>query len=178
MTKFWDWFFKGTGARPGYKRFIDKWLIFHLLVGILFSLLVPICLADIATTLLLPVAGIFIGLSFAWGGNAQALLQTLELEELADYNDGLYEDYVYIFQGAILLILITLVFWVVAGLKVFDIIWPISSNTISYKSVTAFLFFISSMTLRECWHVVLGAQNLLLMRFHIRRHKRNKTDRQ
>lgn len=169
MTGFWTWLVRGTGAKPGIKRFLDLWLIVHAAVGILLALLLPISVQEAATSLLLPVTGIFIGLSFAWGGNAQALLQSTEVEKVSEYNDGGYEEYVFSFQAAILLILFTLVLWAVAGLGIFDMVWPVHQCGWQYRSIVGLLFFFSSLTIRECWHVVLGAQNLLLMRFQVRR---------
>lgn len=174
MNTFWYWFFKGTGEGPGVFRFCDRWLVLHAVVGLLFAVALPITLKEAATALLLPVAGIFIGLSFAWGGNAQALLQTPEIEDVSRFRDGGYEEYVFAFQAAILLILVTLGMWAMAGLAIFDSVWP-TKECPSVYGVTAFvLFFLSSMTLRECWHVVLGAQNLLIMRFKIKQSKKKR----
>ncbi|WP_369601632.1 hypothetical protein AAIA72_01205 [Hahella sp. SMD15-11] len=109
---------------------------------------------------------------FCLGGNAQALLQTEEIEEIASFKKGGFEDYVYTFQSAIFLILVTLCFWALAGLGIFDSIWPTRDSKIWYRSVVGFIFLLSSMTLRECWHVVLGAQQLLLMRFEARKNRK------
>ena len=169
MTTFWEWLIKGTGNGPGLSRYFDRWILLHILVGVVIALILPITLKEASTSLLLPVAGILIGLSFAWGGNAQALLQTKEVEDIASFKRGGFEDYVYTFQSAIFLILVTLCFWALAGLNIFDSIWPTCSNKVWYRSLIGFIFFLSSMTLRECWHVVLGAQQLLLMRFNARK---------
>lgn len=168
MTNFWSWFFRGSGDRPGIARFLDLWLLVHGVVGGGLAFIVPISLEDAATSLLLPVAGVFIGLSFAWGGNAQALLQTAEIETLSSYRIGGYEEYVYTFQAAILIILITLALWALAGLGIFDHLWPKNKSGYAYTIISSLLYFFSSLTLRECWHVVLGAQSLLLIRFKIR----------
>lgn len=169
MTTFWSWLFKGSGNGAGLKRFLDRWILLHIAVGLALAVLTPISLKDAAVTLLLPVAGIFIGLSFAWGGNAQALLQSTEIENMSSFRDGGYVEYVYTFQAAILLILFVLVLWAVAGLGVFDTVWPTCSNHYLYFLISFFLFFFSSLTVRECWHVVLGAQSMLLARFQIRK---------
>jgi len=139
-----------------------------MVVGGALAIIVPLPLKEAATSLLLPVAGIFIGLSFAWGGNAQALLQSSEVEALSGFKAGGYEDYVYAFQAAILVILVTLGLWGLAGLGVFDFVWPADSGGWPYTVVASVLYFFVSLTLRECWHVVLGAQSLLLIRFRIR----------
>jgi len=75
-VNYWRWFIKGSGAGAGITKFLDRWLALHIVLGIALALIVPIKTGEAATNFLLPLAGIFIGLSFAWGGNAQALLQS------------------------------------------------------------------------------------------------------
>jgi hypothetical protein len=123
--------------------------------------------------LLLPIAGVFIGLTFAWGGNAQALLQSDELSRLSSYRKGGYEEYLYTYQSAVLLILITLCCWALAGLGIFDKVWPIHTHSIQYKTLSGALFLLSSITIRECWQVVMGSQAMLLARFTIRKHDKS-----
>ena len=168
MISFWKWFFSGSGAGPGFRRFFDVWILVHITVGITASFIVPISLEEAGRSLLLPLAGIFIGLSFAWGGNAQALLQTEEIEKLSSFREGGYEEYLYTYQSAVLLILVSLVSWGVAGLGVFDRVWPANVDSCLYHTIAGTLYFLASITLRECWHVVLGAQALLLIRFKVR----------
>lgn len=174
MNTFWHWFFRGVGEGAGVLRFWDRWLFLHVFVGAFLAIALPVTLTKAATALLLPVAGIFIGLSFAWGGNAQALLQTSEIEDVSAFRAGGYEEYVFAFQAAILLILITLGMWALAGLAIFDCVWPTKDHSEMYAAISFMLFFLSSMTLRECWHVVLGAQSLLIMRFKIKQSKEKK----
>lgn len=173
MTSFWHWFFVGSGAGPGFRRLFDLWLVVHLAVGITLSLLVPISLESAANGLLLPLAGIFIGLSFAWGGNAQALIQTNEIMQLAGKRKGGFLEYLYTYQLAILLILVSLTCWALAGLGIFDQVWPLEQQSCEYKVLSAVLFSLASITLRECWHVVVGAQAMLAIRLSLREMQRN-----
>jgi hypothetical protein len=169
---FWHWLAKGSGSKPGYRRLIDWWLLFHLIIGIIMALIVRVELAAAASTVFLPLVGILVGLSFAWAGNAQALLQTQEIEDLSERHEGGFTEYVFVFQLAIFIILLTLVLWGLAGLRVFDDLWPTGDQKKSYLTVKSFLFVMSSITLRECWHVVLGAQWMLLIRREIQRTRR------
>lgn len=171
---FWKWFFLGTSGKPGFFKFFDRWLFLHIIVGFLLAWLVPSSLSQAANTVLLPLVAIFIGLSFAWGGNAQALLQTEEIDKITDYHPGGFEEYVYTYQTAILVILITVSVWGLAGLDLFDKIWPTCSRPTFYFGIVFLLFFLTSLTLRECWHVVLGAQWMLLARRNIKRTKSNR----
>ena len=173
---YWHWFFKGSGGKPGYKRLINRWFPLHLLIGIIISWLVEMNLKEAANTVLLPLVGILIGLSFAWAGNAQALLQSEEIAELSEQREGGFSEYVYSYQTAILAILTTLVIWGVAGLGIFDSRWPTPDISIAYYIVKVFCFTLISMTLRECWQVVLVVQWLLLAQKEIRKHNNTKHD--
>jgi hypothetical protein len=121
---FWRWFTKGSGGKAGFKRLINLWMLFHVGVGWGLSRLVPLELASAANAVLLPLVGILIGLAFAWAGNAQALMQSTEIDELAEHHEGGFVDYVYTYQLAILVILVTIVLWALAGLEVYDKVWP------------------------------------------------------
>ncbi len=168
---FWRWFFRGSGGRPGALRFVDRWLIVHCAVGATLTWAVAAPLETAANAVLLPLAGIFVGLSFAWGGNAQALLQTPEIETVSEHHPGGFEEYVYAFQAAILCILAALTLWGVAGLGVFDHFAPTLMSPRRYAVVEGVLYAVASLAMRECWQVVLGAHALLLMRREAARSK-------
>jgi len=168
FLNYWHWFFYGSGDRPGYTRILNKWIMVHLVVGVVLSLLVQITLESSASTVLFPLAGIFVALTFAWAGNTMALMQSQEMKELAKHRPGGFAEYVFTYQTAILVILVTLVLWGLAGLKIYDMAWPGSKAKILYFMVKAFLFSLSSLTLRECWHVVMGAQWMLLVQREIK----------
>lgn len=168
FLSYWHWFFYGSGDKPGYRRILNKWIIVHLLVGIALSFLVQVALESSANTVLFPLAGIFVALTFAWAGNTMALMQSQEIKEMANHHPGGFPEYVFVYQTAILVILVTLILWGLAGLKVFDLVWPTSNSKIFYFIVKVILFSLSSLTLRECWHVVMGAQWMLLVQREIK----------
>lgn len=173
-TSFWHWLAKGSGGAPGYQRLVNWWLIVHVAIGAFLAFGVRVDLGAAASTVLLPLAGILIGLCFAWAGNAQALLQTEELEEMTEFHSGGYAEYVFTYQAAIFAILVTVVAWALAGFEIFDKTWPTGNRESWYFVVKAILFALSSLTIRECWHVVLGAQWMLLARHAIKRSKQDK----
>jgi hypothetical protein len=170
LISYWEWLFRGSGGRPGYRRILDRWLLLHVPVGIVLSLLISLDLQACANTVLLPLAGILIGLSFAWAGNAHALLQTEEIGKLSEYHKGGFVEYVFVYQTAILTILVTLVLWGFAGLGIYDKTWPTKCNPILYFTVKAVMFVLSSLTLRECWQTVSGAHWMLRIRKEIKDH--------
>ena len=169
MFNYWNWFFRGTGGPPGYRRLLNTWLVVHLIVGAGVSYFVRVDLCTAANSVLLPLAGIFVGLAFAWAGNAMALMQTKEIEQLADKHQGGFADYVYVYQTAILAILVTMVLWGLAGMKAFEM--PQGERIGRYVTYATkiFLFSLSSMALRECWQVVLGSQWLLIAQREIKK---------
>jgi hypothetical protein len=106
MDSFWHWYFKGIRGNPsGLDQHFSRWTLLHIGVGITLAYFVRDDLQKVSNSALLPLAGILIGLTFSWSGNAQALLQTREIESLSEYHDGGYQEYVFSFQAAILFIL-------------------------------------------------------------------------
>ena len=80
-------------------------------------------------------------------GNAQALLQSKEIHKLANYHKGGFIEYVNTYQASILVVIIALISWVLAGLNVFDPqVSQLKENTavlFSCKSIVVF-FLIES----------------------------------
>jgi hypothetical protein len=161
--RFWTWFFFGLQSSSGLAKLLNRWIFLHALAGISLAYLVQKPLTDVATTFLLPLAGILVGLSFAWAGNAQAMLQTEELEKLSKQLPDGIETYLYTFQEAILIILVTMTLWGLAALGLFCAFETLAK---------VILFFLASLALRECWHVVLGSQVMILARYTIRQHEK------
>lgn len=170
LFNYWRWFFRGSGGKPGYRRLVDLWLIVHFTIGITLALLVRVDIQTAANTVLLPLAGILVGLSFAWAGNAHGLLQSSEIEELSRHHEGGFLEYVFVYQTAILVILVTMVFWGLTGLRVFDVQLPGGWGKTGAFVLKTALFACSSLTLRECWHAVMGAQWMLMAQKEIKAH--------
>jgi hypothetical protein len=175
--RFWKWFFIGLNHRPGYRQLLNRWIFLHLLIGIGLGFGAPIDAKDAASTILLPLAGIFVGLSFAWIGNTQAILKENEIEELMKRHPDGIEAYVYTYQLAILIILTTLIGWGLAGLGIFPRLSGICLVDVAgidgfyCKMAKAILFGLASATVQECWQIVLSSQMFILSRSKIRNHK-------
>ncbi|GAB6176902.1 hypothetical protein JCM16814_17930 [Desulfobaculum senezii] len=103
--------------------------------------------------MMLPLFSILFGITFAWSGNITALLSTTEINRLSDEVDGGLEEYVYYTQGVVLLILTTSIGWGLAGLELI-------TNRLWYIP----LFCLTSISIRECWNLILLAQYLTLAR--------------
>lgn len=177
--QYWKWFFCGVdGQKRGLLSLLDWWIVFHLTVAVGLAYFVSVSVKEAASTVLLPLASIFIGLSFAWAGNAQALMQTEEIEELSQHVPGGLQTYAYKFQTSILVILVTLCAWGLAGLGMFEC-KASASKCFSCEywkyGIKGFLYFLASLTLRECWHVVLGSQIMLISRHSIKKGKHSES---
>lgn len=162
--RYWTWLFKGLRGKPGIAKFWNGWFFLHIAIAAVLTIWISMPLAEVARTMMLPLAGIFIGLSFAWAGNAQALLQSDEIEKMVEQHEDGIENYIYTFQTAILVILISLIGWGLAGLEAFDF----SPHSNATHLITFALYLTSSIALRECWHVVLGSQVMILARYKIK----------
>lgn len=181
MMNFWKWFFQGNTApnskyfeqsttkRPGILAYWDRWLVFHMSVGIILMFIVPVRINEAAKSILLPLSGIFIGLTFAWGGNAISLMQSEEIDMLANYRPGGLKEYVFKFQSAILVLLITMIAWGLAGLNVFEPFRGKFPLDFAYNAIEVLLYFMISLSLRDCWHVVIGAQSMILLRSAVKK---------
>lgn len=166
---YWEWFAKGRNGRPGWQKFFDRWLALHVVVGVVMGFGLRLPAVDAARSVLLPLAGVFVGMSFAWVGNAQAILQSEEIERLSEQHPGKLEQYVYTYQSAILAILLTLVAWGLAALGTLEQPCPWQCPSSTYNLAKSALYALASLALRECWHVVLGAQLLMLSQRYVRK---------
>jgi len=75
-----------------------------------------------------------------------------------------------------MILFLTLIVWSLAGLNIFDGTWPQIQSSLVYFGIKSTCFALSSLALRECWHVVLGAQWMLLMRHKVMRLRREQRD--
>lgn len=172
---FGHWFLKGVnGGRPGHEYYWRWGLLVDVLVGGSIMFLSPVAIGDAARVFLLPVAGIMIGLTFAWVGNANAVLQTPEIEGVARRMRGGLEAIIWEFQLAVLILLIVAVMWGLASVDVFDETWPTPARSYLYNTVEATLYAASSLALRACWRVVRDAQNLFVTRHRLREELRKR----
>jgi len=180
LPSYWGWFFRGTGPEPGYRTILNWWLFVHLAVGLIFGALVRVGLREAGSTVMLPLVGILVAVSFAFVGSAQAVMRTGEVRALALYVGGGYAQYIYTFQTCILVILVALIAWGCAALNVYDRFLSPETSPLVYFSFKATLFGLASLALRESWQVVMGTHLLLIahdvMRSNTTKGTKNETD--
>jgi hypothetical protein len=144
-------------------------LLAHAGVGYLLGLAVPRPINDIGQTVILPLAGVLVGLSFAWIGSALAIVNSTEMERLADTSGLGFETYVYTFQLAVLILLVCISLWGLGALGLFDqqCAWNCSPRL--YTVTKAALMATISLAVRECWHVVAYVQTMIVYRHAVRK---------
>ena len=160
---FWGWFFRGPkDGKCGFIRVFDKMIALHVIIGFIVAKVVPLPISQSASTVLLPLSGALIGLTFAWAGNAHGMLQTEEISKVISEAKTDYITYVYTYQSTILIVLVAIILWGLASLRVFDVrhSYYIDLNLV----IETALFSYTSITIRECWHAVLGTQLMLISR--------------
>ncbi len=96
-------------------------------------------------------------------------MQSDEINVIADYNLGGMQVYAFRFQAAILFLIITMVCWGLAGLNVFEPLREKHSLKFIYAIIKIILYFLISLSLRDCWHVVMGAQSMILLRRSVKK---------
>ncbi len=161
---FWQWFFRGT-ANDGWRLFVSINSLTHAVIAIILSTLIAKDLASIAGLVILPLAGVLVGMTFAWGANAYAIIQTKEIRLLAKQRSGGVSRYAYLYQLAILVILTTLILWGIIALfadKDFKKSSPICNFVFSFV-----LWFLTSLSVNECWSTIEATRSLLMARIEI-----------
>lgn len=161
MESFWRWLFIGSQGGPrGVYNIVNRFMFFHVLVGVAAALLINNDPFTFAQKALFPAASILIGMSLAWTTRASTILQSKELRERLFDRERSAEDYIYGFQLAILIIISMVGFTAImagGGTRLHVLGEPYD------VIVSAFwLYFLMSLSLRECWGVV-NFTNMLSM---------------
>jgi hypothetical protein len=184
VPTFWSWFFSGTGDKAGWRRIINAWVFLHLCIGLLLAAVVPVSAKEASGIVLIPLASVFVGLTFAWVANVQAALMTSELGDLSEHRAGGYAEYVFPYQLGVLTVLVCLATWGLAGVGVLEHILGSCANSIGELDRTlilsgggnrlrdcwsslgsdVILFTLISLAFRECWRLIGGTMLLLVAR--------------
>ncbi len=167
FPRFWKWFLFGLGAReksrPGYRRLLSWFIVLDVMLGIGAMFLTDKSFEQLATSVLVPLAGVFVGVSLTWGGAAQSTMDSNELRMMGlARSDGEYADYPYAFQSAVLVIFTSLVLWGGAGMGLWDKIVKLAAGPWLRIVIGAILVGFISMSIRLCWQMILFSHELLL----------------
>lgn len=161
MDSFWKWLFFGSGSAPaGIRNLFNKFIIAHVIVAICAENFIRSDPFTFAGKALFPAASILIGMSMAWTTRASTILQSKELREALFTRDRPAEDYIYGFQLAILVVISMVVFVAIMAGGGVDI--RILGSPRDEFASGFWMYFILSLSLRECWGVV-NFTNMLSM---------------
>lgn len=166
MDKFWTWLWHGSREGPrGIFNVADRYIAVHCGISTFLVLFLKNSPIDFAQKALFPACSILVGLSMAWTTRAATLLQSKDLRDKLFTAKRPAEDYIYGFQLAILIVIVMICYLaIMAGgglnVSVFGQPWDLRMSSF-------WMFFLISMTLRECWGVI-NATNMLSMLEYIR----------
>lgn len=152
---YWKWLIRGSkGGSPGLLLYWNPWLLFHLAVAFVLASLVKD--ASTSQAVIIPFVSILIAVTVAWCGNVTAILNTDEIIELSDNHPVGIETYTFSVLNVVLCLLITIVSWTLYSLGL--------GNCFIGRT---WVFFMSSLVIRECWHLILFVQMLTIARTRI-----------
>jgi hypothetical protein len=166
QLSFWKWLWGNKETTPGYKHLLGLSQCLHLFIGIILGFMVARPIDIIGCTVLLPFTAVLGGVSFALSGSTQSILQTEELYKITEKHDGGLPEYVFTYQLVILITLVTVISWAIAGLGIFEPLLAGHHPDI-YRFFKILLFTLTSLSIRECWSSTLFSQSLLIMRWKI-----------
>jgi hypothetical protein len=141
----------------------NRWLVIHVVSGIVVEAAIQDRLSVVAGSALIPLASLLVGLTFAWSGNAVALLQSEELQKVGRANGGeTFRKWVFDYQLAILAVLVTTTSWALIAAGVVNNPFVMSLSPLVRHIGRTFMFALSSLTVRECWSVASVIQRKIL----------------
>ena len=191
----------GSGYKPGYRRVVNLWLTLHVFIGALCALVIPTEIKEAATTVLLPAASIFVGLTFAWIANVQGILQTDEATMIGGLHQGGFVEWVYPFQLGVLVMLFVLAAWGLFALGLFEQNWQSclthlrqpnlveqrfqigtdamfalvskgKSDCSAYIATKTLLYALISLGVRTSWSLIGGTLSMIIVRASARQSQR------
>jgi hypothetical protein len=153
ITGFWTWLFKrGNRASRGISPLFDRWLFVHALVAIVLTNFLNLDPFSFASKALFPAASIFVGMAVAWTSRASTILHDNKFRKAIISERNPTESYFYSYQLSLLIMISTVCYISIMSAGGFDF------NLINYRFSTAasgfFLYFLLSLSVRECWSVV------------------------
>ncbi len=162
IPTFWEWLL-GSHDKGGFNvtNIIDGWLFFHGAAALILVFLLQVGPYEFAANALFPAASILVGMAVASTSRAAAILQdkTFKTKMISEKNP--IENYIYGYQLSLLIIISSVVFVSIMASGGIDIVFidrNISSN------ISGFLmYFLLSMSIRECWQVINFSSMLSLL---------------
>ena len=166
--RFWKWVCTGIQdengvSKSGFSLFFDWWMIAHLTISSVCPTIFFNNFEQISTSLVIPLSSVLFGISIAWASTSFSFILSDELIKAARYEPGGIVTFIYSYQLAWLINLITLSVWLLGALVIRDIIPILSKNGYATFLFQFVLYFLLSVSIRECWHVVKQTSHLMLI---------------
>lgn len=167
VVGFWTWLVRADSqGNRGIDNLANRWLAFHILVALAAAFLVTTDSATISKAIIIPTAGILIGLAFGWAGRSAGLLHDKEFSAFVLSYGAPPEGYVYSFQLAILTML---------GFIALALVLAMGGTDLSFGDVdhdamaNRFLLgFVGSIAVREGWGTIYFVNKLTIQFYHFR----------
>lgn len=160
IEKYWPWLCAKSGRKVGYRLLLNKWLLLDLIIAGLLTFGLRVTGFEFAQKALFPAASILAGMAFAWTARASTILNNTDFRNRIISEKNPLSDYVYGFQMSIMLLFLCVIYIAImaSGGFNFFIFSPYVSSVLS----SLFMYFLISLTIRECWGVI-NFTNLLTL---------------
>lgn len=153
IINFWKWLFtKGENRRRGISPLFDRWLFLHAMISIIFVVFLNIDPFEFAGKALFPAASILVGMAVAWTSRASTILHDAKFREAIISEENPPESYFYSYQLSLLIMISTVVY--ISIMSAGGLSFYIWNREYSVISSGFFLYFLLSLSIRECWSIV------------------------
>ena len=152
IEEFWPWFFARDGRKTGWRLIGIRWLFLDCIAAGLLTFSLNADGFIFAEKALFPAASILMGMAVAWTGQASAIVSSEKFHEKIISQDRRLEDYLYGYQMSILILFMTIGYMAIMAAGGFK--FYIYDPTISKICSSFFMFFLVSISTRECWSII------------------------
>lgn len=163
QLSFKHWLVTSEKAGGGLARWWNSYLLVHAAVGIGLGLAFQQDLSDRARSVVLPLAGVLVGLTFAWAATAISIVSSTEFRRIMVGSRQGVRGTANYYQLAILAVLSATVLWALAGLGPFRVPLGASAVAVVNKAIAMSLFGVTSFAVMECWSAVNLTRLTLLL---------------
>lgn len=152
IEEYWPWLIAKAGRKTGFRLLLNKWLIVDGFIAGVLTFGLQIDGFEFAGKALFPAASILAGMAFAWTARASTILSNRDFRDKIIAEGNPLEDYVYGFQMSIMILFGCVIY--IALMSVGGFQFSLFSESVSRLSSSFFMYFVISLTIRECWSIV------------------------
>lgn len=162
IPTFWKWLL-GPHESGGFNitTVFDGWLFFHASIALILLFLLRVTPYEFAAKALFPAASILVGMAVAWTSRAATILQDKNFKSKMISEKNPIENYVYSYQFSLLIIISCVVF--VSIMASGGINFKFINPNLAYNVSGFSMYFLLSMSIRECWQVINFSSMLSLL---------------